>query len=174
MTTSTIRFVLIAALVVGGIVLINQAFPEGAAAGGGAAPAPDGGGVGTTGASGPTATGPTAAPTGATADIPGPTIDGVVIAVYNTTTVSGLAQELQDELVAEGYEALGDAGNAPASQDSRIFYRGKKNLADAEYIANTYFKKYDVVPAPLEPGSDVDREVQVAIYIGNDYATDHS
>ena len=44
----------------------------------------------------------------------------------------------------------------------------------ARVLANTYFKKYDVAPAPLEAGSDVDHDVQVAIYIGNDYAADHS
>jgi len=178
-TTSTIRFVLIAALVLGGILLINQAFPDGASAGGGGTVAtpPDGGGggdtTGTTGSTGATGT-TTGGPTGETANVPQPQIDGVVIAVFNTTDVSGLGQELQDQLVAEGYEALTDAGNAPFSQESRIFYRGPKNLPDAEYIANEYFKKYDVVPAPLEAGSDLDREVQVAIYIGNDYAADHS
>jgi LytR cell envelope-related transcriptional attenuator len=175
-TTSTIRFVLIAALVVGGIVLINQAFPEGASAGGGVVPPANGGA--TTGATGQTGTtGGTAATagtgaTGATANLPTPTRDKA-IAVFNTTNVPGLAQDLSDQLTAEGYVEGQAPGNAELSPNSRIYFRGPKDEADAEYIANTYFKKYDVVPAKLEPGSDVDRDVQIAIYIGNDYAADH-
>ena len=178
MTTSTIRFVLIAALVVGGVVLINQAFPEGASAGGGGdvvAPPPDGGITGTSAPTGATGgpTGATGGTTGGDADLPEPQIDGVLIAVFNTTDGAGLADDLQTQLVAERRVAAQDASNAEFSQDSRIFYRGPKFQADAEYIANTYFRRCcEVVPAPLEPGSDVDRDVQVAILIGNDYAAD--
>jgi hypothetical protein len=173
-TTSTIRFVLIAALVVGGIFVMNQAFPDGATADGGTvAPVPDEGGAGPTGETGATPpTGPTGETAGGPADVPEPQIDGVVIAVFNTTDVPGLAQELQDELVAEGYEAPGEPGNADFSQNSRIFFRTPGDEADAEYIANEYFGRYDITPAKLQPGSDLDREVQVAIYIGNDYAAD--
>jgi hypothetical protein len=173
-TTSTIRFVLIAALVVGGIVIINQAFPEGASAGGGGVPpAADGGGTGTTGTTGVTATGgsgPTGGTTGEPADVPTPQVEGVFIAVFNTTGVSGLATEVNDQLEAEGYVAAQDPADAPSSQTTNIFFRGPNDQADAEHIANTIFKKIDVVPTKLQPGNDLDREVQVAIYIGNDYA----
>jgi hypothetical protein len=174
-TTSTIRFVLIAALVVGGIVLINQAFPEGASAGGGGGVVtpPTGETGGTTGATGAT-TGSTGGATGATAGVPQPIIDGVPVAVFNTTNVPGLAQDLSDQLVAEGYIEGQDPGNAELAPQSRVFYRGPKYLADAEHIANTYFKGLDVAPAPLEAGSEVDRDVKVAIYIGNDYAAKQS
>jgi hypothetical protein len=160
--------------VVGGIVIINQAFPEGASAGGGGVPpAADGGGTGTTGTTGVTATGgsgPTGGTTGEPADVPTPQVEGVFIAVFNTTGVSGLATEVNDQLEAEGYVAAQDPADAPSSQTTNIFFRGPNDQADAEHIANTIFKKIDVVPTKLQPGNDLDREVQVAIYIGNDYA----
>lgn len=175
MTTSTIRFVLIAALVVGGIFIINQAFPEGASAGGGVPPAADGGETGATRGSGATSTptggsGATGGTTGQPANVPSPTVQGVFIAVFNTTGVSGLATEVNDQLEAEGYVAAQDPADAPSSETTNIYFRGPNDQADAEHIANTIFKKIDVVPTKLQPGNDLDREVQVAIYIGNDYA----
>lgn len=169
MAASTIRFVLIAALVVGGVVVINQAFPEGGS-NGGSGQVPDGGGV-------PVATGPTTptGPTGETAPTPdgniaSPTITGTTIAVFNTTDVTGLAGDLNDQLVEDGYTEGQTPGDAPFSQDTRIFYRSAKDQIEAERIANTYFKKLDVIPAKLPAGEDVDRGVQVAIFLGNDYA----
>jgi hypothetical protein len=175
-TTSTIRFVLIAALVVGGIVIINQAFPEGASAGGGGVPpAADGGGTGATDGTGSTnaptgGSGPTGGTTGQPADVPSPQVQGVFIAVFNTTGVSGLATDVNDQLEAEGYVAAQDPADAPSSEATNIYFRSPNDQADAEHIANTIFKKIDVVPTKLQPGNDLDREVQVAIYIGNDYA----
>jgi hypothetical protein len=166
---STIRFAIIVALVVGGIVVINQAFPDTATSGGDAGSLPTGG-------PGPTETGPTSptGPTGDTGEQPAntvtPQITGVRVAVFNTTGVTGLAGDLMLELEADGYERGEDPGDATTSPVTRIFYRSARDQVEAEYIANTYFKKLDIIPAKLQAGADVDREVQVAIFLGNDYA----
>lgn len=167
---STIRFALIVALVIGGIVVINQAFPDTTTSGGGTGTLPTGG-------PGPTETGPTA-PTGATGDTgeqplntPSPQITGVRVAVFNTTGITGLAGDLMLELEADGYVRGEEPGDAPASANTRIYFRSADDRIEAEHIANTYFRRLDNVPvARLEPGADVDRSVQVAIFLGNDYA----
>jgi len=170
-TTSTLRFVLIVALVAGGILVINQAFPEGDAAGATGA-LPTGGGPGLTGA----ATGPTT-PTGPQetgqqpANQPSPQIVGVRVAVFNTTGVAGLAEDVMVELEAEGYVRAQEPGNATADAVTRIFYRSPRDEIEAERIANKYFRGLNIEPARLEAGSGVDRSVQVAIFLGNDYAT---
>jgi len=169
---STIRFALIVALVLGGVVVINQAFPDAAATGDGTTQIPDGDD------GGPVATGPTTAQTGATGgtagnpdpNVPSPTITGVRIAVFNTTDVTGLAGTVNDRLVADGYEQGQDPADASFRQSTQIFYRSARDKVEAEYIANEYFKKLNIVPAKLQAGEDVSPDVQVAIFLGNDYA----
>jgi hypothetical protein len=169
---STIRFALIVALVVGGVVVINQAFPEGA-------PSADSGtGVPTGGAGPGTTSGPTA-PTGATGDtgeepanVPSPTITGTRIGVFNGTGVSGLASDVTTELESEGYIAGQEPADAPAPVSvTTLYYRTNVDRVGAEYLANEFFKRLDGVKvAKLQRGSDVDPNVQVAIFLGNDYA----
>jgi hypothetical protein len=166
--TSTVRFILIAALVAGGVLVINQAFPE-TASGGGTAPVPTGGG-GPAPTGSPTPTGATGETTQPPANVPSPTITGTRVAVFNTTGVSGLAADVMAMLLEDGYVQAQEPADAPASPVTRIFYRAAKDRVEAEYIANEYFRRFDVVPAKLQPGDEVNRDVQVAIYIGNDYA----
>ena len=168
---STIRFALIVALVVGGVVVINQAFPEGASsADGGAVP---------TGGAGPGETAGPSGPTGATGDtgeepanVPSPTITGTRIGVFNGTGVSGLAGDVTTELESEGYVAGQEAADAPAPVSvTTLYYRTNVDRVEAEYLANEFFRRLDGVKvAKLQRGSDVDPNVQVAIFLGNDYA----
>lgn len=172
---STLRFALIVALVIGGVVVIDQAFPEVPSAGsgdGGGVPI-DGGGIdvgeptGTTGETGPTgATGGEPAPS--------PTVVGTRIAVFNGAGVSGLAADTQAALVDEyGYVAAQDPDDAPAPVAvTTIYYRAKKDLVEAEFLASDFFRKLDdVVIEKLAPDTEgVGRDVQLAIYLGIDYA----
>lgn len=170
---STLRFAIIVALVIGGVVVIDQAFPEAPSAGGGGdgATVPiDGGGIDVTESPSPEA------PTGATAEepAPSPTVVGVRIAVFNGAGVSGLAGDTQAELTEEyGYVAAQDPADAPAPVAvTTIYYRAPKDEIEAEFLANDYFKKLDDVKIQrLERGTeDVGRDVQLAIYLGNDFA----
>lgn len=162
---STLRFVIIVALAVGGILLINQAFPE---AGDLTGSATDGGrGVEESPSPSPSES-PSERP------LPSPTITGTRIAVFNGAGVSGLAGDTQTALLDEyGYEAAQEPDDAPAPVDvTTIFYRTAKDKVEAEFLANDFFGDLDDVRvAKLQAdAAEVDRQVQVAIYLGTDYA----
>lgn len=160
MTTSTLRFVIIVALVVGGVFVITRAFSEPVA------PGPSGG-VTTS----PTAsTSPTKPPKGS----PSPQIVGVVLGVYNGTNVTGLAAETATKLTDKyGYNVpatdVGDAPTKPVAV-TQLFYRTAQDKVEAEALANNFFKGLNVQIQKLQAGTNIPRDVQVAIYLGNDYA----
>jgi hypothetical protein len=177
LAASTLRFAIIVALVIGGIVVIDQAFPalsSGDGGGGGETTAPitggtvGGGDTGATGATGPTATGETGA------DAEPPTTEGVRIAVFNGTDESGLAGETQLRLEERyGYIATQDPADAPAAYPvTTIYFNAPKDKVQAEYLAGDFFKKLDGVEVVrLDPGTgDIDPSTQLAIFLGNDYA----
>ena len=174
---STLRFAIIVALVIGGIVVIDQAFSasssgDGGGDGGGATVPPTGGTLGGTGTSAPGPTGETA--TDGTRPEPSPTIVGVRIAVFNGAGVSGLAGDTQARLEELGYIATQDPADAPTPYPvTTIYYNAPKDRVEADYLANSFFKKLDGVEVVrLEPDTaDIDPSTQVAIFLGNDYAT---
>lgn len=172
---STLRFLIIIALVVGGIVVIDQAFPA-AETGGGGETAPLDGGVAVTGATGETGetepTGP-ATETGNEEPAPSPDVIGVRIAVFNGAGASGLAADTQTLLEDQGYIAVQDPADAPAPYPvTTIYYRAPKDEIEAEYLANSFFEDVDGVEIMrLEPGTaNIDRTAQLAIFLGDDYA----
>jgi hypothetical protein len=170
---STIRFAIIVALVIGGVVVIDQAFPETPSADtgdGGTVPI-DGGGIDVSESPSP-ATGATGT-TGGQAP-PSPTVVGTRIAVFNGAGVSGLAGDTQTQLTDDyGYVAAQDPADAPAPVAvTTIYYRANKDEIEAEFLVSDFFKDLDdVMIQKLEPGTEeVGRDVQLAIYLGNDYA----
>ena len=170
---STLRFLIIIALVVGGIVVIDQAFP--AADTGDGATAPLDGGVDVTGPTGETEpTGPTAETGGEQQPEPSPQVIGVRIAVFNGAGASGLAADTQTLLEDEGYIAVQDPADAPAPYPvTTIYYRAPKDEVEADALANSFFGDLDGVEiVRLEPGTaNIDRTAQLAIFLGDDYAT---
>jgi len=178
LAASTLRFAIIVALVVGGIVVIDQAFPAlgdgGDGGGGGGATTPLTGG--TLGTGGTDTTGPTGATTatGETGAEPSPTVVGVRIAVFNGAGATGLASETQLQLEDLGYIATQDPADAPTQYPvTTLYYTAPKDKVEADYLASTFFKKLDGVEVVrLEPDTgDIDPSTQVAIFLGNDYAT---
>ena len=163
LATSTLRFVIVVALVVGGIVVINSAFPE----------SPSGGTIPDGGAPVPTSTAsPTPKPTKTPKPEPTPQVVGVTFQVFNGTSVSGLAGETTDDLIQEyGMQAAADPADAPSPVAvTTIYYRSPKDQVEAQFLADDYFKKIEPEIAKLEPGTDVAKDAQLAIYLGNDYA----
>jgi uncharacterized protein (DUF433 family) len=161
---STLRFAIIVALAVGGVLLINQAFLE---AGDGTGAAPNDGPVVSESPS------PSPSDTASPEPVPSPTVTGTRIAVFNGAGVSGLAGDTQAALLEEyGYVEAQPVTDAPAAVDvTTIYYRSADDKVEAEFLANDFFGDLeDVRVAKLQAGSDVDRSVQVAIYLGNDYA----
>jgi LytR cell envelope-related transcriptional attenuator len=177
LAASTLRFAIIVALVIGGIVVIDQAFPALSSGDDGG----DGGGAtvpltgGTIGATGTDTTGPTGeTATGGTRPEPSPTVVGVRMAVFNGAGVSGLAGDTQAQLEDLGYIATQDPADAPTSYPvTTIYYNAPKDKVEADYLASSFFKKLDGVEVVrLEPDTaDIDPSTQVAIFLGNDYAT---
>lgn len=177
LAASTLRFAIIVALVIGGIVVIDQAFSTSSSGDGGG----DGGGAtvpltgGTIGGTGTDATGPTGeTATDGTRPEPSPTVVGVRIAVFNGAGVSGLAGDTQARLEELGYIATQDPADAPTPYPvTTIYYTAPKDRVEADYLANSFFKKLDGVEVVrLEPDTaDIDPSTQVAIFLGNDYAT---
>jgi hypothetical protein len=177
LAASTLRFAIIVALVIGGIVVIDQAFPAlgdggDGGGGGGTTTLPTGGFTGVTG--GTDTTGPTGATaTGGTGAEPSPTVVGVRIAVFNGAGASGLAGETQLQLEDLGYIASQDAMDAPTSYPvTTLYYTAPKDKVEADYLASSFFKKLDSVEVVrLTPDTgDIDPSTQVAIFLGNDYA----
>jgi hypothetical protein len=177
LAASTLRFAIIVALVIGGIVVIDQAFSTSSSGGSGGG---DGGGAtvpltgGTIGGTGTEPTGPTGETADGTRPEPSPTVVGVRIAVFNGAGVSGLAGDTQARLEELGYIATQDPADAPTSYPvTTIYYNAPKDRVEADYLANSFFKKLDGVEVVrLEPDTaDIDPSTQVAIFLGNDYAT---
>jgi LytR cell envelope-related transcriptional attenuator len=168
MATSTVRFVIIVAFVVAGAVLIAQ-FPDSSTSvlptgspntpGPTGSPSPDGGGQ--------------AGNNGGGQESPAP-VEGVRLAVYNGTTQTGLASETALKLEQRfGYKINPDTSilntDAPVEQTALYFVTPEDKPA-AEALAGNFFKKVDVRIAKLPADSQVPKGVQVAVYLGTDYA----
>jgi hypothetical protein len=162
--TSTLRFAIIVALVVGGVLLINQAFPVLGSSGGGTIP---NGGPGVS-----PSPSPSPSPSKPPKTSPSPQVVGVRIAVFNGTSVSGLAADTLTSITKKyGMVAAQDPADAPSDvAQTTLYYRSPADEVEAQFLADDFFKSLDVQITRLEPGTNVSRDVQVAIYLGNDYA----
>jgi hypothetical protein len=162
---STLRFAIIVALVVGGVVVINQAFPDVSSDEAGTIPD-----VGVPTESETPSPSPTETETPTTT--PSPTVVGTVIVVLNAAGVDGLAGDTTTLLVEQyGYEAL-EPGTAPSlSPDTFIYYVKRKDRIEADFLENDFFAGIDTVRvARLPADQQVDETAQLVIYIGQDYA----
>jgi hypothetical protein len=159
LATSTLRFAVIVALVVGGAVLINQAFQ-------GESPGEPGGIVSPSPS--PSAT-PTESPTGQES----PPVAGVRIAVFNGTQVAHLASETADALESEfNYQIAQTPADAPSPvAQTTVYFRAPADKAAAQALVDNFFADLDVKIARLPAtATNVEAQVQLAIYLGNDYA----
>jgi hypothetical protein len=172
--TSTIRFAIIVALVVVGAVVIAQ-FPQDTTSASGGTPAPTasvttppgGGGQG----SGDNNN------TGGGTQQPTASLAGVKVAVYNGTFSTGLAADVADALVnrfgvkINAATSIADAPSKPVDQTT-VYYVAPADKTSAQALADQFFKK--LRPAPkvqkLPDNTTVPAGVQVAVYLGTDYA----
>jgi hypothetical protein len=161
LATSTRRFALIVALVVGGVVLIDQAFPKG----GVAAPAP--------GVSSSPSTSPSTRPSSSPSGTPSPQIVGVRIGVFNGAGVTGLAATTASTLEKRYGYVPAQVTDAPSPVAvTTIYYRTAEDRVEAEALAAIFFTGLDVKISRLPASAtNVEKKVQVAIYLGNDYAS---
>jgi hypothetical protein len=162
----TARIVVIVALVVGGVAVLVNGFSGTTAA------APSGGPTASV-TSTPSAT--VSASTGPVAT-PSPQVNGVTISVFNGTTTTGLGAQAQQTLTNAGYVAPADAGNAPTTgiAVTTVYYRGgaaaAQNKSDATYMVKKYFKGGKVALLGNEFNSLINKDVQLVVVVGEDYA----
>jgi len=176
------RFLIVAALVVGGILLLGNAFetPQVAASVPGPSPTavkekPDkdkpeepAGGTDTAGGT----------DSGSETK---PDITGLRVAVFNATSEDGLAGEVDAKLTSAPWNAeqAMQPGDSDESLDvSAVYYDEEENKAAAEFIAQRVLKVEDAVIEPIAkaPGvsvggvpTDISKDVQVAVFVGADY-----
>ncbi len=172
MTTSTLRFAIIVALIVGGVVVIGQAFPEGSTRA-----LPAGTETPTTPASPSGAGGAGGGGNGAgqQQEEPGAQLKGVQVAVYNGTDQVGLAAAVADKLerrfeVKIDHETgIADAQSKPWNPTT-IFFISTEDKPAAEALRSTFFKKLDGAEVKKLPADySVPNGVRLAVYLGTDY-----
>jgi hypothetical protein len=164
--TGSIRIAIVAALVVAGVVVLRSGF------GGGGAIAQSGGASPTTS---PTPN-PSHSKSPKPTSTPSPQVAGVITAVFNGTTGAGLGASMEQTLTKDGYVFPVAAENSPTIPlaKSIVYYRGgagaAQNRSDAQYVADTYLKTgAKVKELAANQASLVDKTVQIAIFIGNDF-----
>ena len=175
MATSTLRSVIIVALVVGGILLIGRAFERGPSAFSAS------GSPATTTPTPSTATGGTGNGNGNAggqqtgAQQQAALLKGVHVAVYNGTFQTGLAAEtttkLEDryDVKVNHQTSILDAPDKPVNPTAVYFVDASDKTA-AEALAKAFFRKLsDVTVAPLPANTTAPAGVQVAVYVGTDY-----
>jgi hypothetical protein len=154
--TSTVKAVILIAVVVIGVLVLRSAFPDNASEG--IAPA----------ASTPPATGlsptPDVSPPVPTTQSPTakPRKNRTTVQFLNGTDKQGFAGEWTQALQADKWKAT-DPANGNTTENTRIFYR-PDFLVEAQAIQQTYFP-----PATLEEaGTSVPAEVEVQVLLGAD------
>jgi len=153
--TSTLRALILAALVVLGIVGLTKLFPQNES-------------LGITGAGAPgSKVGSSPSPTASVTPTPTSSrkakVKGVVVLVLNGTTRKGLAAEVSRTLANAGYKPK-VPGNAKSARKTIVYYRTDA-LPAAQLIVRKSFPDALLKPAP----ASVPRDVRVEIVLGADF-----
>jgi hypothetical protein len=167
------RILVIIGLVVVGVAILVNGFGHGVstvgATTGGVSPSPS------------PSVSPTASATPTQTALPSPQQPAdVKIAVFNGTSSVGLAAQAQATLTGAGYVKGQEPANSPVEGASKtvVYYTGgadaDQNKADAQVIADTYFDGAKVTLLGGAFESQVSKDVQVTIVLGQDYADAHA
>jgi hypothetical protein len=99
---------------------------------------------------------------------------GVEIAVFNTTTVTGLAACAAIDLHKVGYvpALVAQAPPGESVATTLLLYRTAQGKADAQRLADTYFKG-DAKIQPLKGDKGVPKRVEIAVFLGTKYGATH-
>jgi hypothetical protein len=163
--TGAVRAAIVAAAVVVGAFVISKGFPS---LGAGTVPVPSGNPSPSTSTS-PT---PSSSQSSAPSTTPSPKAAGVKIAVYNATTVQGLAGVTADKLAKDGGYVVPTVGNAASSQITLIYYRDEQGKVDAKLLRDKYLKVGQIKHLPAK-GNDFKHDVELNVVLGADYAATH-
>ena len=161
MGSSTLKAAVVVGLVVGGIVVIANAFPN---AGSGSVP------NGPSPSVSPSKT-PHVRRTKTPAPPPTASLQGVPIEVFNTTTTPLLAAKTAHKLVNKyGVVSVHELQASTPLDVTTIYYRTPKDQTNAQFLADDFFTGATVSKLPSN-NSEVDKQATIAIYVGNDYAS---
>jgi LytR cell envelope-related transcriptional attenuator len=153
--TSTLRALILAALVVLGVIGLTKLFPQNAS-------------LGITGAGGTSKVSTTPSPKPSVTPAPTstrkPRVKGVVVLVLNGTKTKGLAADVSRTLSNAGYK-MRDPGNAKATKKTIVYYRAD-SLPEAQQIVRRWFPDALLKPAP----PSLRKDVRVEIVLGADFA----
>jgi hypothetical protein len=149
------RIVILVAAVIVGLIVLRNGFPSNASQGITGPPASPGGGAS-----------PTASPSVTTSPSPtaSPRIEGVVVLVLNGTDRDGIAAGVSTALENEGY-TVRTPDNAPNRQRTAIFYQ-EGYQAEADLMKTQFLPNAVVRPA----GSSVPDDVHLQVILGADFA----
>jgi len=171
--TGMTRIVILAALVLGGIVILASGF----GGGGAVAQAP--------GATNSPSGSPTPANSHSQSPTPqlSPKIDKVKVVIFNggfdvPNVVPGLAAELQRKMEGDGYISLADATNAQTPVKRSIVYftdhgNTAQNKVEAQYVAQHYLDNARVSQLGADFAETFPANAQVLILLGDDYVQAH-
>jgi hypothetical protein len=151
MASSTLKAVILVAVVVVGVILLRNGFPESTGA-------PIGAGT----SSSSTSPGQSGSPTAsASASVRPP--KEVRVQVLNGTSVGGLAADVTIVLRGDGYKTAGQ-GNAPTTNKTTVYYQ-EGYQAEAQELAQKRFPGARVRPAP----DSVPKRVNIQVILGQDF-----
>jgi len=162
--TGAVRAAIVAAAVVVGALVISKGF---ASLGGTTVPVPSGSPPASV-TTGPT---PSSSQTSNPAPNVSPRQQGVKIAVYNATTVQGLAGVTADKLAKDGGYVVPTVDNAAPSPITLIYYRDPQGKADAGLLRKL-LKEGQIKHLPAK-GNDFPKNVELIVILGADYASTH-
>ncbi len=165
--------VIVAAVVIGILVLAKGLQGPAAVAGGGTHTTPPPGSSPT-----PSASSSTHSPGGGGGESPGglpsPKQNGVLIALFNATNTDGLAGATATKLQAKGYVLAGQPGNLPPSTTTIIYYKDDQGHADAVHLMELAIPEAKIKPLPKNlPQAQIPPRAELVVVLGSDYAQSH-
>jgi hypothetical protein len=157
MVASPLRWAVILVFVIVGAVIMANGF------GGSSGSASTGSGGGSRGG---TQTSPT--PTGQRTTPPArpttPPLTGITVAVYNSTSTAGLANDERQKLDTSGWDVVSVDNTDPPFPVTTIYYLSDAK-AQADYLKSSQYPTAEVKPAP-----PAYRQAKISVILGEDFS----
>ena len=104
-------------------------------------------------------------------------VKGVTLAVFNTTSVVGLAACAAIDLSKHGYvvpaSAVLQAPPGTTASATEIFYRNAQGKADAHVLATHFFKNEPTKVRHVQSSADIPKGAELGVFLGMHYASSH-
>jgi hypothetical protein len=159
MVASPLRWAVILVFVLIGAVILANGFGDSS----GSASAGSGGG---SGGGGGATTSPT--PTGQRTTPPAqpttPSLTGITVAIYNSTSTAGLANDERQKLDTSGWDVTSIGNTTPPFPVTTIYY-----LSDAKAQAD-FLKSSEYPTAEVKPAPPAYRQAKISVILGEDFS----